>query len=247
MRRLSVNIREKRVTGPYMPRLVAGVFLLFAVLFQPALAHPPAEHPGETAHEETVGIEREPVDHARADAAGPPPEEAHDHGVAGVAVDTGHAHWGESGPQTAFERGMARLGVLHSVAVHFPIALLMAAALAQVLSHAGLPGGDIQTVRFLVWTGALGGVAAGLLGWAHAGPVTSGEDGVMLVHRLLGTGLAVGLAGLVGLVEWHARRPGGMVRLLASAGVYTAGLAAALNGFLGGSLAHGGIRHLIGG
>ena len=256
MRRLHVGIRELRVTGPHILRFIAGLFLVLAVWAPSAQAHPPAEHPAEAVHEETTAPEQQAegaVDHgATHDHAGPdrepgaPHEDQHDHGAPAGAAESGHAHWGDNGPQTAFERAMARLGVLHSVAVHFPIALLMVAALAQILTQAGLPGGNVQTVRFLVWTGALGGVAAGFLGWAHAGPMTSGEDGVMLAHRVLGTALAVGLTGLVGLVEWNARRPGRIVGLLTPLAVYLAGLGAAINGFLGGSLAHGGIRHLIG-
>lgn len=245
------------MSGLHILRLVAGFFFVLTVFASATLAHPPAEHAVDVVQEEPVASEpqtQEPADHeAIHDHAGPDQasgashEDAHDHGAPGTPVDTGHAHWGENGPQTAFERAMARLGVLHSVAVHFPIALLMAAALAQILTQAGLPGGNVQTVRFLVWTGALGGVAAGFLGWAHAGPMTSSEDGVMLAHRVLGTTLAVGLTGLVGLVEWSARRPGRIVGLLTPLAIYLAGLGAAINGFLGGSLAHGGLRHLIGG
>ena len=256
MRSLHISIQEQRVTNPPTLRFIAGLLLVLAAFAPPVQAHPPSEHPAEAMREEPVDTgpqAQEAADHgtdhdhaAPDDAAGPLHEDAHDHGALAGGVDAGHAHWGENGPRTAFERAMARLGVLHSVAVHFPIALLMAAALAQILTQAGLPGGNVQTVRFLVWTGALGGVAAGVLGWAHAGPMTSGEDGVMFAHRVLGTTLAVGLTGLVGLVEWSARRPGRIVGLLTPLAVYLAGLGAAINGFLGGSLAHGGIRHLIG-
>ena len=245
------------MTGPNILRLIAGLILVLAVWAPSAQAHPPAEHPAEAAHEETTAPEQQEegaADHgATHDHAGPDREpgsshgDQHDHGAPAGATESGHAHWGDNGPQTAFERAMARLGVLHSVSVHFPIALLMAAALAQILTQAGLPGGNVQTVRFLVWTGALGGVAAGVLGWAHAGPMTSGEDGVMFAHRVLGTALAVGSIGLVGLVEWRVRWPGRIIGLLAPSGVYLAGLAVAMNGFLGGSLAHGGLRHLISG
>lgn len=141
---------------------------------------------------------------------------------------------------------MARLGSLHSVAVHLPIALFAAAALAQLLVLAGRFDGGGATVRFLVWTGALGGLAAGLLGWAHSGPMAASESGVMLIHRIMGTGLALGLFVVAGVMEWHDR-----VRTSLSSAIFNLclfGGAAALmfNGFLGGSLAHGGLRHLLG-
>ncbi len=43
----------------------------------------------------------------------------------------GHAHWGDNGPQTDMERAIAKTGALHSVAVHFPIALILVAALGR--------------------------------------------------------------------------------------------------------------------
>lgn len=244
--------------------LIAGVAVLWIFAAPDASAHPPAEHPAETAAEdvpvaeppaaEQAGHDETPHAHDQTvhdDPASEPDVASHDddHEHAAQADDAGggHAHWGENGPQTAFERAMARLGVLHSVAVHFPIALILVAALAQLLGLAGIAGAGPQTARFLVWTGALGGLAAGLLGWAHAGPMTAGEDGVMLVHRLLGSAMTIGLFGVAGLVEWQARRPGPLAGLLAPAAVYAAALAVAVNGFLGGSLAHGGLGHLIGG
>jgi uncharacterized membrane protein len=159
----------------------------------------------------------------------------------------GHAHWGDNGPQTDLERAIARTGALHSVAVHFPIALILAAALAQMLGLISGRVGYADIVRFLVWTAAFGGLAAGLLGWAHAGPIASTEDGIMSIHRWLGTSLTLGLFIVAGAAEWKHRSGQPVAALSLTVLLFGAAAAVAINGFLGGSLAHGGLAHLMGG
>jgi uncharacterized membrane protein len=135
---------------------------------------------------------------------------------------------------------------LHSVAVHFPIALILAAALAQALGLMTGRAGYADIVRFLAWTAAFGGLAAGLLGWAHAGPIVSTEDGIMSIHRWLGTGLALGLFIVAGAAEWKHRSGQPVAALSLTALLFGTAVAVAINGFLGGSLAHGGLAHLMG-
>ncbi|WP_109261387.1 DUF2231 domain-containing protein [Hyphobacterium indicum] len=193
------------------------------------------------------------------DYHGPDPEAraTNDHhaGDEGGAVDDhhaqgaetgGHAHWGDNGPQTDLERAIAKAGALHSVAVHFPIALVLAAALAQALGLMTGRAGYADIVRFLVWTAAFGGLAAGLLGWAHAGPIASTEDGIMSIHRWLGTSLTVGLFAVAGAAEWKHRSGQPVAVMSLTVLLFGAAAAVAINGFLGGSLAHGGLAHLMG-
>ncbi len=227
-------------------------------------SHPPAEHdppaagqvePATTSREAETSVRptSEPAamqmvgsDHVHDGEESPHMDEL-DHADALSPTTAGHAHWGERGASTPFERAMSRLGAFHSVAVHFPIGLILAAALAQALSLAGrLPAGA-ETVRFLVWTGAATGALAALLGWAHSGPMATGETGVMLAHRVIGTGLLVGLAGLALLGEWSRKTDSQTPALLFSLTLFGLAAALMLNGFLGGALAHGGLRHLFGG
>lgn len=165
----------------------------------------------------------------------------------GIGAETGgHAHWGEDGPQTGLDRAIARTGALHTVAVHFPIALILAAVLAQAL---GLITGQATysaIVRFLVWTAAFGGLAAGILGWAHAGPIASTEVGIMSYHRWLGTTLTIGLFITAGAAEWKHRSGRPVAVLVLTVLLFGAAIGVAVNGFLGGSLAHGGLAHLMG-
>lgn len=246
----------------------AGVILFASA---PGWAHPPAQHePAEEAGAQEQSTSAEPVaeavvevgaeseaapassdtladafEHDHGDEPDPCVDDGHHDAEGGQAG--GHSHWGEDGASTPFERSMSRIGVFHSVAVHFPIALILAAALAQVFVLAGRFGSGGDTVRFLVWTGAAGGVAAGLLGWAHSGPMAANEAGVMLAHRYLGTALLFGLVGLAALGEWSRRTGNQLGALLFNIALFGSALALLLNGFLGGALAHGGLRHLIGG
>lgn len=253
--------------------LITALFALFlSSLAAPAWsAHPPAEHDApqeqseETSSEDTSQEEisqtgetppasgqEHPYDatqgsegHAH-DGEDPCAEDDHHDGTAGAPA-TGHAHWGEDGVSTPFERAMSRLGVFHAVGVHFPIALILAAALAQILVLAGRFANGAETVRFLVWTGALGGVVAGLLGWAHSGPMGANEAGVMLYHRMIGSALMFVLVVLIGLSEWNRRSPSTPAGITFNATLFGSATALLLNAFLGGALAHGGLRHLFGG
>ena len=60
-------------------------------------------------------------------------------------------------------------GRFHPALVHFPIALLCAAAIAEILLAITGLGLFREAVRFCVWGGALGAVGAGLLGWLFGG------------------------------------------------------------------------------
>lgn len=213
-------------------------------------------HPGQDAHEHEAGEQHEPGEQkdehdAHAPAQAPhheadPCSEVDAHGGADGEAP-GHAHWGDEGAQTPLQQAVSKLGAFHAVAVHFPIALILAAALAQVFNLVGPTADYRATVRFLVWTGALGGLFAGLFGWAHAGPPASDEAGLMLTHRIIGTSLVFGLFALAGIVEWERRQPSPARTMVMNAALFGLAVLVALNGFFGGSLAHGGLRHLMGG
>jgi uncharacterized membrane protein len=224
----------------------------------------PHDHDAASAHQDSspaaAADQDEPVMPRSHDDAAP-----HEHGAAtaeghhneaaphepgaeaadGHGAEGGHSHWGDSGANTPFEKAIEGLGVFHSLLVHFPIALILAAALAQALNLAGTRITNADTVRFLVWAGAFGGLAAGLLGWAHAGPMASDEAGIMLAHRWIGSSLTLGLFGVAAAVEWHRKSSSSRSALVLNLSLFTAAAAVAVNGFLGGSLAHGGVTHLM--
>ena len=85
---------------------------------------------------------------------------------------------------------LAWIGRFHPPLVHFPIALLSAAALAELLLVATGKAFFDSAVRFCVWGGALGAVGAALLGWLFGGFRVVDDEWVMTSHRWLGTATA---------------------------------------------------------
>jgi mono/diheme cytochrome c family protein/uncharacterized membrane protein len=114
----------------------------------------------------------------------------------------------ETKPSRAFvEKLIGWLGKLHPPAVHFPIALLTAAALAELLRLAtGKPAFDAVS-RFCVWFGALAALVASVLGWFCGGFRLTDASWVMMTHRWLGTAV-MACAGLVLVLTEASRAPG---------------------------------------
>ena len=79
---------------------------------------------------------------------------------------------------------------LHPATVHFPIALLLAAALTQVVAIARPSTALESAVRVMVWGGAIGAIFATFFGWIHTG-LWFGGSATMQSHRWTGTGLAI--------------------------------------------------------
>ena len=83
------------------------------------------------------------------------------------------------------------LGRLHPMAVHFPIALFLVAALAEFIMIINPTAGVGSSVRFLVWVGAAGGIVAAILGWLAGGIRMSDRSEILGLHRWTGTGIAI--------------------------------------------------------
>lgn len=126
------------------------------------------------------------------------------------------------------------LGRLHPAAVHFPLALLLMAGLAEFLLLARPAIGLQPTVRFLVGTGAVGAVIAALLGWFAGGWRLGDRSETLGLHRWNGTGIA-----LVSLLAWwlvcraHTNRTALRMTLALLA------IALVAQGFLGGEMVFG--------
>jgi uncharacterized membrane protein len=142
-------------------------------------------------------------------------------------------------PRGFLEKLVGWLGRFHSPVVHFPIALLTAAAVAELLRLAtGRPAFD-DVSRYCVWFGALTAVVAGVLGWFWGQFRLTDASAAMMTHRRLGTSTVAG-AVLVLLLKEVSRRPdcgrGRMwfrLTLLVVAGLVMA------TGFLGGVVVFG--------
>lgn len=103
----------------------------------------------------------------------------HDHSEHGSMTEGSSAAW------------IPWVGRLHPMVVHFPIALLMATALAEALALLTANARFAFTARYCLWLGAVAAGVAAALGWADATGVGKGYTGfsaqLLSYHRWLGT------------------------------------------------------------
>ena len=146
----------------------------------------------------------------------------------------------EAEPARSFFEKMIRwLGKFHPPAVHFPIALLTAAAVAEFLRVAtGKPAFDAIT-RYCVWFGTLTTAGAGTLGWFLAGFRLTDASWVMLTHRWLGTS-TVASAGLVLVLSELSCRPDRRrTRMSFRVALLVVAVLVSATGFFGGAVVFG--------
>jgi len=107
-------------------------------------------------------------------------------------------------PAQPLSRRLIRwIGKLHPLVVHFPIALLTAAALAEGVWLFKRTHWLTAAVRFCTVTGAIGAVAAGALGWLNASFHTRSE--LLVLHTWLGTAAVLWVLPLAFVCERHTR------------------------------------------
>ena len=131
------------------------------------------------------------------------------------------------------------IGKFHPPAVHFPIALITAAAVAEILRMTtGNPNFDTIS-RYCLWFGSLTAMAAGVLGWFLGGFHMTDSSRVMMIHRWLGTSTVVSALLVLILSEvsrrpdrWRARLCGRLMLFLLAALV-------SATGFFGGAAVFG--------
>ena len=131
------------------------------------------------------------------------------------------------------------LGKFHILIVHFPIALLLAAAFGETLRLCWSNRGLEAAVRFCVVLAALSSVPAVALGWLHAdiGGHGAGSMEILRLHRWLGTAACLWAMALAVLLEWDTRRQ--RRRLLFRVALGIGALLVSATGHFGGTLVHG--------
>jgi uncharacterized membrane protein len=161
-------------------------------------------------------------------AAGAPPGDA----VASLAADAPTQQ--PAMPTTVLHR----LGRFHVILVHFPIALLIAAAAAEVRSAWQGRTAPAAVVHFCVVLGAGGAITTAALGWLHAtSGVGAGMPATLALHRWLGTATAVSAMIAVVLSARDERR--GVRSQSFRVALIIAAFLVGLTGHLGGSLVFG--------
>jgi uncharacterized membrane protein/mono/diheme cytochrome c family protein len=131
------------------------------------------------------------------------------------------------------------IGTFHPPSVHFPIALLTAAAVAELLRIAAAHLTFDAVTRVLVWFGAITAVVAGVLGWFLAGFRLTDPSRLMTAHRWLGT-TTVACASLLLMFSELSRRPGRYrSRLGFRMMLLLVAILASVTGYVGGAMVFG--------
>jgi uncharacterized membrane protein len=137
------------------------------------------------------------------------------------------------------EHFLGWLGRFHVVLVHFPIALLVLAAVMELWSALRGVRDTAPAVRLCVLFAAMGAAAAALLGWFHAifGGYASTSSETFALHRWTGTSAGLLAVGVAIVSEAESRL--GMRTWLFRALLWTAALLVGVAGHLGGLLVYG--------
>jgi mono/diheme cytochrome c family protein len=142
-------------------------------------------------------------------------------------------------PPPLLTRLFAWFGRFHILVIHFPIALLAAASLAEAI--AAWRGSRIPspTVRFCVLLGTTSAIAAVALGWLHAdvGGFGSASTSILTVHRWLGSIAGLGATAIAAVSERESRR--GRRSTSFRIALWTGACVVAATAHFGGLMVHG--------
>jgi hypothetical protein len=95
----------------------------------------------------------------------------------------------------------------------------------------------------MLMVGATGAVVAAFLGWFAGGFYLTDRNQILMLHRWLGTAIAVAAFGLLYLSA-TARRSPEKPRTIYWVALAVMTIAIAIQGYIGGSFMHGGMRHM---
>src|SRR3546814_3801073 len=119
-------------------------------------------------------------------------------GSAAVSNETTQSHDDEQVDSNGI---VGALKSLHPATVHFPIALLLMAALTELFVMVRRTPEREAAVKIMIYGGAAGAVVAALFGWIHTG-TWFGGDTVLQLYRW--NGMLIAAPGMV--AEWVAFR-----------------------------------------
>ncbi|MBW2241773.1 MAG: hypothetical protein JRH01_07285 [Deltaproteobacteria bacterium] len=203
---------------------------IFSIAVAPdvGFSHGAKKHSAPTAQDQSPS-KQEPV--VRAEPETPEPEPS------GTSADPAQAETARAYPPDGVPLPLAWLGKFHPSLTHFPMALLLAAALAELMLLRKPDPLFRHAVRFCVWGGAIGALLAAPLSWFFAGFRLIDDEWIMTAHRWAGTGVAAWAGCLLFMSERAAR--GESDRTPLRFGLFSGALLVGATGFLGGSLIYG--------
>ncbi len=237
--------------------ILLGTFLILTLLLvtpQRAFAHGSETHDGVTSQRATMEMLVDSDDTLgdvhHSNSMTP---DHHENGLANLndnssvtPQDAPHDHSAHAPSnemlETAFGRFLFWLGKFHPAAVHFPIAMLLGAAFAEIAAFRFNTNFLRDAARFCLWLGALGAVGSTALGWLYGGLQLTDTDSTLALHRWNGTSVA--LLSLVTL--WLAeRRLSGPYMWLGTyrTALFVTALLVGLNGYWGSVMVYGPEQH----
>jgi uncharacterized membrane protein/mono/diheme cytochrome c family protein len=140
----------------------------------------------------------------------------------------------EPAPPSPGDRTLRWFGKFHLLALHFPIALVIAAAIAEALNVWRRSAVPSDAGRFCLVLAAVTAVPTAVLGWLHAAAGNGvGSPQLLMAHRWVGTSTAAWLV-LTALASWQDARRGTSrrTRMMLVVGVLLTALTAHLGGLL---------------
>ena len=132
-------------------------------------------------------------------------------------------------------------GQFHPAFTHFPVALLLVAALAETIAWFRPRPAWNDIAAFNLHLGALSAVVTATMGWALAATMGMEPDlrTTLSWHRWLGTGSAVWAVVAVGLWWWQRRQPVPSRLTIYRLALLGGALLVSVTGHLGGLLVYG--------
>ncbi len=192
--------------------------------------------------DETTDTDAHALDDAKGADHGADHPDNHTGGEPAAPRDDASTHLGHDehgADRTGFAKLVAWVGRFHPAAVNFPIAMLVGAAVAELLWVGTKRPLFASAGRFCLWFGALGAAGAATLGWCFGGFHLVDGNWIMTTHRWLGTTTALWALATLVVGERAFRRPVDSKRT-AYRTVLCLGVAAVLvTGFFGGAMIYG--------
>ncbi len=155
--------------------------------------------------------------------------------------ESGHDHATDHDGARGYQRTITWIGKFHPLVVHFPIALLIAGFVAEVLGRIFNMSWLKDAARYSILVGAGGAVVAAGLGWANAAFTEyNGQTATTLFwHRWLGVSTAVTSVIAAAVSEYMRRRTSVNQRRLYFVLLAIAVVLVGVTGHFGGTLVFG--------
>lgn len=207
----------------------------------------PAAYVGNVPALASATVVQDPGDHEtdHGEHVHAPAEDSQVSGTTVTDADSGQHDHADHGVSDASEAlGLVRwLGRFHPMVVHFPIALVLMAAAAELLSMFTGASRFAFAARFCLWGGALGALIAAPLGWAGALAVEDDYVGfsarLLLIHRWVGVSTALVAGGALFACERSQRADGESWKRPYRVALMMGALLVAVAGHLGAALIYG--------